>query len=251
MDSFAFKREKNLLKGWFWWHKNAYKIWGFPSGIKLLYLVLGLGFLLIVIIAFPSPWYIIVFLLLGLGFFCVIDFLPYVALAKFSPVYRINFFRFMEHGIIFGSTERQQNKLFYKDINKISYTPFHYFAGAGIGSLIGGRVFYYLFLKRAHFSIEYSTSEGLGQHFPVPPDLPQLSSFLKMIIQRANLKKVKPGEWVKTNEKISLAEVEEEYLLYPSPISPKQLKVSRNFIIFLIILFLALLILLVIAPYLP
>lgn len=255
MSYMIFEREKNLFKGWLLWHKNNLRIWGLPSGIKLLFFILFLYLIFISVIGSPSVsewmkkgWYGLILIPILIFF---IDFLPYAIVRKLSRVYRMNIFEIVEDCIIFGQNKDHRDKVLYKDIRKISYSRY---LGMGITGILLSKTLFYISDKLAHFSIEYFTSEGLRKILPVPLDLSDLPIFLKIIIQKANLKKAKPNkwslyaEWQRAHEVIYPVEIDEKYPLYPSLISSKQLEIDRNFIIFLIILFLTLLILFVIIP---
>ena len=255
IEYMIFRREKNPFKGWFWWWRNSYTIWGAPSGIKLLYFVLFLGLIFTFVIAFPSlfkwirigPWLLFILILIF-----SIDFLSFVIATKLSPIYRVNIFELTEEGITFVENKNHQGKILYKDIRKIFYS--RYLAGE-IAGLFMNKILFYFSNKLAHFCIEYSTPKEIKCSLPVPPDLPKLSFFLETVIQKSNLIKTKPSkwslfaEWQKREEAMYPVEINEKYRLYPSLISPKQLEIGRNFIIFLAVLFLVLLILFVILSH--
>ncbi len=178
-----------MFAGAFQFYRNYNSVW---RKIKFTYSVVFLLAILFILLIFlvtmgdssSSLKSLLIFPLLGV-WFILIESYAYNSARKTSDIYRVESIDLAQDGFIFFYNNfLRQGKILFNDILKLS------FAGYNPSNIFVKTKIWYM-----HYVVGYKDAEGKIRELPIPLDISGLPEFLKIIIEKAGLIKVKTGQF--------------------------------------------------------
>lgn len=212
-----FQRRKNILAGMFQFFYNSFHIGRKINITPSLVFLISIFLVFFIILVWRTDFFalknLLVFLILG-GIFILGNGVSYYSFKKNSDIYKLEAIEFAPGrliAIVVNSSTRKE--IPYGDISKVSY-----------GGYNPNNVLAKINVWQMHYVVEYKDSEGKINELLVPLDISGLSEFLKIIIEKAELIKVRPQpsllyEWRKLSAREGM-EIAKENDINPIVVNP-------------------------------
>lgn len=179
----VFERRKNILAGLFQFHCNAVHIGKKINITPSLVFLISIFLIIFIIFVWRIDLFafknLLVFILLG-GIFIFGQGVSYYLLKR-SDIYMLEAAHPLQDGFLpIFNNSLSGKEVLYKDILKLSFVGYNFIARTNIWTM--------------HYVIEHRDLEGKIKELLIPLDIRGLFDFLKIIIEKTGLTKVKPSQ---------------------------------------------------------